>query len=96
MFTMTEKKYLHDVVYRNAEEQFKEDYPQMERAAEVAKYYWYEGEKKHLISRTTAKRMMGMEMWLSGIARAAFHWDACRQSKDGKRDIFVDCRAMFK
>lgn len=34
-------------------------------------------------------------IWLSGIGRAAFHWSATRETKDGKT-IFFDARKLFK
>lgn len=38
---------------------------------------------------------MDRETWLSGIGRAAFHWSATRETKDGKT-IFFDARKLFK
>jgi len=35
------------------------------------------------ISREDAIKILGMETYLSGIARSAFHWSACRENEKG-------------
>ncbi len=43
-----------------------------------------------------AKQILGEEEFISGMARAAFHFTAERESKDGKIKILFDCSSMFK
>lgn len=47
------------------------------------------------VSRKYVLDNMDHETWLSGIGRAAFHWSAARETKDGKT-IFFDARKLFK
>lgn len=61
-----------------------QDIPQIEKAIEVMQY-----EDENDLDN------MDRETWLSGIGRAAFHWSATRETKDGKT-IFFDARKLFK
>lgn len=67
-----------------------QDIPQIERAIEVMQY---ENDKK--VSTKYVLDNMDRETWLSGIGRAAFHWSAARETRDGKT-IFFDASKLFK
>ena len=69
-----------------------QDIPQIEKAIEVMQY---EDENDKKVSRKYVLDNMDRETWLSGIGRAAFHWSAARETKDGKT-IFFDARKLFK
>ena len=69
-----------------------QDIPQIEKAIEVMQY---EDENDKKVSRKYVLDNMDRETWLSGIGRAAFHWSATRETKDGKT-IFFDARKLFK
>lgn len=55
----------------------------------------YEDENDKKVSRKYVLDNMDRETWLSGIGRAAFHWSATRETKDGKT-IFFDARKLFE
>ena len=55
----------------------------------------YEDENDKKVSRKYVLDNMDRETWLSGIGRAAFHWSAARETKDGKT-IFFDARKLFE
>ena len=67
-----------------------QDIPQIEKAIEVMQY---EDENDKKVSRKYVLDNMDRETWLSGIGRAAFHWSATRETKDGKT-IFFDARSL--
>lgn len=48
------------------------------------------------ISMTTAKRMLGINDFLSGMCRAAFHWSAVRGCANGKGTVSFDCSKWYK
>lgn len=58
-----------------------QDIPQIEKAIEVMQY---EDENDKKVSRKYVLDNMDRKTWLSGIGRAAFHWSAARETKDGK------------
>lgn len=67
------------------------DILQIEQAIKICKY-WDENDKR--VSRKKTIEMLGREEWLSGIARAAFHWDSVR-GEEGNTILF-DCSKLFK
>lgn len=78
------------------------DYRQLEMAADKTVYELITpvrnsfGEPKtKKITRTGAIRLLGREMWLSGLVRSAFHWDSMRYLDDG-RMVSFDSRELFK
>ena len=96
--TDTDKKYLLEKIYGGIKQTFEEDLPQIEEAADVTTYTLYKGDKvEGRISRTKAIALCGLEGWLSGISRAAFHWTAMREVK-GKPNLYVgfDAHRMFR
>ena len=93
-FTEAEKEWMVKNIYGGDRGMFAKDMPQIEGAASTATYYYYEGEEEQYIGRDQARRMLGTEEWLSGLTRAAFHWNAAREAIGGQT-IFIDCRAMF-
>lgn len=47
------------------------------------------------ISRKQAMELLGMQRFLSGIARSAFHWSAACETADGKV-VYFDSHRLFK
>lgn len=47
------------------------------------------------ISREKAIRILGREVFISGIARSAFHYTAARQTADGQI-VYFDSSKLFK
>ena len=93
--TEEERGLLAEKVYGGDAKAFARDLPQIETAAGAAVYYYYRGEEEVFIERDKAIRILGAEKWLSGIARAAFRWNASRDAADG-RTIYIDCSSIFK
>lgn len=96
--TDNDKAYLLEKIYGGIKQTFEEDLPQIEEAADVTTYTLYKGDKvEGRISRTKAIALCGLEGWLSGISRAAFHWTAMREVK-GKPNLYVgfDAHKMFR
>ena len=48
-----------------------------------------------VISREEAIKILGMETYLSGISRSAFHCSAMRDSSDGEQSIYFDSSSYF-
>ena len=46
--------------------------------------------KEAKINSEKAVEILGMETFLSGISRSAFHASAVRESKDGKYSVYFD------
>lgn len=67
--------------------------PQLKEALKVCRTTILDTGKR--ISNQKAIEMLGLEVFLSGISRAAFHWDAGRQTPDGIT-IDIDCSKLFK
>lgn len=103
-FTDKDKKYLLEKIYGGIEQTFKEDLPQIEEAADVTKYSlvkyeednWRGKYTEHRISKTAAIKLVGREGWLSGLARSAFHWTACRTLDDNRRAVSFDSKKLFR
>ena len=75
------------------------DMRQLEEAADVTIYELCDADGIHVIqrvSRETAISLLGREVWLSGLVRSAFHWNAARQTADGKNYVMFNSRALFK
>lgn len=51
--------------------------------------------KEIKISINKAIELLGRETFLSGLARASFHWTSVRSS-DKDEDVFFDCSRMFE
>lgn len=81
----SDKKYFKKCGYLD------QDIPQIEKAIEVMQY---EDENDKKVSRKYVLDNMDRETWLSGIGRAAFHWSAARETKDGKT-IFISYKDEF-
>ena len=78
-----------------------DDYEQLERAAVVTTYKYYECGKpnkavKPRMSREEAIKMVGRKGWLSGLVRSTFHWGCSRETLDGKGYVEFDSRKLFK
>lgn len=52
-------------------------------------------DKEIKISKDKAIELLGRETFLSGLARASFHFTSVRSS-DEYEDVFFDCSRMFK
>lgn len=49
-----------------------------------------------VISREEAINILGMQTYLSGISRSAFHCSAVRDSSDGEQSIYFDSSSYFE
>ena len=100
-FTIKDKEYLLQV-YGGVEKTLSEDLMQLMDAADVTEYELVEYErdgyngkhKKTKISRASAIRILGRQMWLNGLVRSAFHWTACREAGP-RRQVWFDSRELF-
>lgn len=70
----------------------KEDLQQIERAL---KFVVLEDEERNKLTKEDAIKMLGEEVFLSGIGRAAFHYTAGR-GDEGKNYVCFNCSKMFK
>lgn len=61
---------------------------------EAARRCKHTDEHGNRITAEKAVEMLGRKTWLSGISRAAFHWN-CGRENNGYYVSF-DCSAMFK
>lgn len=85
--TSTDKKLLKSWGYRD------EDLPKIERATNKTKTtYEFKGK---LISREEVIEILGMETYLNGLSRSAFHWNSARENKKGE-SIYFDSSKLFK
>ncbi len=48
------------------------------------------------ISGEETIRILGRRVWLSGLARSAFHWTAMRSSPDEQYEVYFDSSHLFK
>lgn len=70
-----------------------EDFNQIERATAATKTTYESNRNK--ITRDETISILGREDYLSGIARSAFHFSACRESKEGQK-VYFDSSKLFK
>jgi hypothetical protein len=68
-----------------------EDFNQIERATTKTTYE----SNRNKVTADEAINILGREDYLSGIARSAFHWSACRESKTGQT-VYFDSSRLFK
>lgn len=54
------------------------------------------GQRERIIKRSEALQLLGEEIFLSGIARSAFHFTAARETADGKTTILFDSSKLFR
>ena len=97
--TGSDKQYLLENVYNGVTKTLEEDLPQIEEAADLTTYKLFEDKRdRGMITRNAAIELVGREMWLSGIARSAFHWTACRQvlSNPDRSYVMFDSRKLFR
>ena len=85
--TAWDKDYLINIGYEER------DLRQVEEAAKVCKYENNETREKLGVRKVL--EILPRTEWLSGIARAAFHWSAVRNNIDGQ-SIYFNCMALFK
>ena len=76
-----------------------EDFQQIEEVAQTkyTRYMLYENgsERGKRISREETIRLLGRRVWLSGLARSAFHYTACRGPDGGTFFVIFDSRRYF-
>lgn len=70
-----------------------EDFEQIEDATNVGKFR--NATAKRNITWQTARKKLGEKIFLSGISRAAFHWDCSRNSEDESVCIEFNFRNYF-
>lgn len=70
----------------------KSDIKQLEEAAARCEYI--NNKNGRYVSAEWVIRMLGREIWLSGLGRAAFHW-TCARGNNG-HSVDFDCSRMFK
>ena len=98
-FTDSDKQYLLEKVYNGVMKTLEEDLPQIEEAADVTTYTLFEEDRDcGMITRDAAIKLVGREMWLSGLARSAFHWTAYRQVLDNPNSglVMFDSKKLFR
>lgn len=96
--TGNDKQYLLGKVYMGETKTLEDDLPQIEEAANVTTYTLYEDNRNRgMITRDQAIELVGCEMWLSGLARSAFHWTACRQvlTNPDRAYVMFDSKKLF-
>lgn len=97
--TDSDKQYLLANVYNGVKKTLEEDLRQIEEAADVTKYKLFEGKRDcGMITRDEAIKLVGREMWLSGLSRSAFHWTAYRQVLDNPDGglVMFDSKKLFR
>lgn len=83
--TQLDKEYLLKCGYREDE---------LNQIEEALNFTIYELNGKRKISVKTARRILGDEMFLSGLSRSAFHWTAIRE-KNGQ-EVYFDSSPLFE
>lgn len=68
----------------------------IEEIDKIMNYTDFETSRGKKISMTTARRMLGTTEFLSGMSRAAFHWDSSRECANGKGSVSFNCRRWYK
>lgn len=74
------------------------DYPQIESAGRRTKYSLSSaanGWKYEKITAKDAEKVLGRRLFVSGLARSAFHWSAVRVNENGDEVLF-DSSSMFR
>lgn len=93
-FTDEDKADLLSMGYPN------KDLWQIQEAAKgkYTRYTLYTGDKGagKRINGEEAIRILGRRVWLSGLARSAFHWTAMRSSPDEQYEVYFDSSRFFK
>ena len=62
----------------------------------IFEYTTFETSRGKKVNAKTARRMLGTEQFISGLSRAAFHWDSLRECANGKGSVSFDCRKWYK
>jgi len=78
----SDKEYLKEIGYSE------KDFSQIERATGKTDYMY----QRKRIGQQKAVELLGRKNYLSGIARSAFHFTACRETQDGKPVYFNSMR----
>lgn len=73
-----------------------EDFEQIEEATRKTTYELYEGDKKiKNVGIKEAINLLGIETYLSGIGRSAFHFTAYRHIENSDNGILFDSSKLF-
>lgn len=83
--TKDDKEYLREIGHEEC------DFSQIERASGKT-VYMYQSKR---IGQKKAIEFLGRRKYLSGIARSAFHWSACRETADGNC-VYFDSSRFFR
>ncbi len=83
--TNSDKEYLKEIGYSET------DFAQIEKASEKSDYEY----KCRRIGQKKAIDLLGRKEYLSGIARSAFHFTACRKTPGGK-PVYFNSSRFFK
>lgn len=67
------------------------DMSQLNEAARRCNYTNDDGDE---LTAEQAIGILGRDIWLSGVSRAAFHWTAAREA--GCNSVYFDCSGMFR
>ena len=84
-----DKQYLINCGY------LEKDIPQIEKVISVIKYTEIKDGKRKRVPRKYVLENMERTEWLSGISRAAFHWTAMRETRNGT-GIYFDASKFFE
>mgnify|MGYP000892966255 CR=1 FL=1 len=82
--TSEDKKILKNWGYKSS------DFKQIERATSKTEYEL--GDER--MSLTEVLQVLDRKTYLSGIARSAFHWSACRENAKGQK-VYFDSSKLF-
>ena len=85
--TAWDKQYLINIGYEES------DLRQIQEAANKCKYENSETREKYGVRKVL--EILPRQEWLTGVARAAFHWSAVRNNINGV-GVFFNCYEMFK
>lgn len=64
------------------------DIVDMDKAIPYMRYTYEKNGREYAISKRTAIKRLGVEEWIWGVQRAAFHSTALRMAKDGTEILF--------
>lgn len=70
------------------------DFGQIEKAIGRTSYTIVTEKEERDAKEEEVIATLGMEEWLSGVARSAFHWSASR--KKGGTEVLFDSRKLFR
>lgn len=78
----------------NLKNESEEDKEQIKRALKCTKYKLCGDYTTKPISRKETIKILGKELFVSGLERSSFHWTAARTNED--KTILFDSSSLFK